>query len=281
MKTSPSRVKTDATAAAMLTSLAAASLTFTSCFPVRVFLWFLWWSLRVAISSLLHNNWKGCWLAAQRCRLPINASDGNLARWTREETDRASAVIILACANRFSLPPGRVTICLSLPTCPHCAAPVTTVTAVFTMRVCRMPEAAPELASDNPHCERFVEKGDVRTTAASGCSKKTEPRLLTWKYCYFFSFPQLDKKKQKKEKIKAVLMYSARRSDVVNNGLGSVWDVQLCIVGAWTESTLGKNRNSSEILILHKAHRVITWFFSCLYLYMNLIHLEIIGKITR
>lgn len=191
MKTSPSRVKTDATAAAMLTSLAAASLTFTSCFPVRVFLWFLWWSLRVAISSLLHNNWKGCWLAAQRCRPPINASDGNLARWTREETDRASAVIILACANRFSLPPGRVTICLSLPTCPHCAAPVTTVTAVFTMRVCRMPEAAPELASDNPHCERFVEKGDVRTTAASGCSKKTRAKAVDLKILLFFFFPSI------------------------------------------------------------------------------------------
>lgn len=48
-------------------------------------------------------------------------------------------------------------------------------------------------------------------------------------------------------------MFSARRSDVVNNGLGSVWDVQLCIVGAWTDWTRGKNRNSSEILILHKA----------------------------
>lgn len=63
-------------------------------------------------------------------------------------------------------------------------------------------------------------------------------------------------------------MSSARRSGVVNNGLGSVWDVQLCIVGAWTDSTLGKNRNSCEILILHKAHRVMTWFFfMCIFIY--------------
>lgn len=192
MKTSPSRVKTDATAAANanLFSSSKSHIHFLFSRPCLSVVSLVVPAV-VAISSLLHNNWKGCWLAARRCRPPINASDGNLARWTREETDRASAAITLACANGFSLPPGRVTICLSLPTCPHCAAPVTTVTAVFTMRVCRMPEVAPELASDNPHCERFVEKGDVRTTAASGCSKKTEPRLLTWKYCYFFFFPSI------------------------------------------------------------------------------------------
>lgn len=64
-------------------------------------------------------------------------------------------------------------------------------------------------------------------------------------------------------------MFSAGRSGVVNNGLGSVWDVQLCIEGAWTDWTQGKNRNCSEILLLYEAHWVIIWFIMCIAIYQK------------
>lgn len=94
-------------------------------------------------------------------RWPENASDWILARRTCEISDSRLLVLsesgfpvnVLSRVNVSHSPSLHGTsrrVCLL--TCPRCGVPVTTVTAVFTMRTCRMPEAAPEFwfSTDNP-----------------------------------------------------------------------------------------------------------------------------------
>lgn len=48
-------------------------------------------------------------------------------------------------------------------------------------------------------------------------------------------------------------------TNVVNNGLGSVWDILYCTASAWTIWTRGENCTISEMVMLHK-HR---WVIKC------------------